>query len=142
MYTPSGRFKTDMRLCLSMSDYHPESWNPLWSVKSILIGLLSFMLEEAQHAGSLEGTTEARMVLAKKSLEWNKRSKKFIKMFPELAKKAKVQVSGPTNTTKAPSATTTASPIATTLAQPQNKNAYVAIALLVIAILVALNRLL
>ena len=28
--TPSGRFKPGVRLCLSMSDYHPESWNPSW----------------------------------------------------------------------------------------------------------------
>lgn len=26
MLTPNGRFETDRRLCLSMSDYHPESW--------------------------------------------------------------------------------------------------------------------
>ena len=24
--TPNGRFKTDFRLCLSMSDYHPDTW--------------------------------------------------------------------------------------------------------------------
>lgn len=28
------------RLCLSMSDYHPESWNPVWSVSCILTGAL------------------------------------------------------------------------------------------------------
>ena len=45
MHTPSGRFMSGTRLCLSMSDYHPESWNPLWSVASILQGLMSFMAE-------------------------------------------------------------------------------------------------
>jgi len=30
MLTPNGRFTTGSRLCLSMSDFHPESWNPLW----------------------------------------------------------------------------------------------------------------
>lgn len=44
MITPNGRFQVNKRLCLSMSDYHPESWNPLWSISSILQGLLSFML--------------------------------------------------------------------------------------------------
>ena len=29
MITPNGRFKTNTRLCLSMSDFHPETWNPL-----------------------------------------------------------------------------------------------------------------
>ena len=28
MYTPSGRFQTNTRICLSMSDFHPETWNP------------------------------------------------------------------------------------------------------------------
>ena len=30
MHTPNGRFKTNTKLCLSMSDFHPETWNPLW----------------------------------------------------------------------------------------------------------------
>ena len=44
MFTESGRFKTHQRLCLSMSDFHPESWNPMWSVSTILLGLQSFMV--------------------------------------------------------------------------------------------------
>jgi ubiquitin-conjugating enzyme E2 J1 len=31
MVTPSGRFEVDQRLCLSNSDFHPESWQPSWS---------------------------------------------------------------------------------------------------------------
>uniref|UniRef100_A0A158P7D1 UBIQUITIN_CONJUGAT_2 domain-containing protein n=1 Tax=Angiostrongylus cantonensis TaxID=6313 RepID=A0A158P7D1_ANGCA len=49
MLTPNGRlvflfplvflfrFETNVRLCLSISDYHPESWNPGWTVSSILV---------------------------------------------------------------------------------------------------------
>ena len=29
MLTPNGRFKVATRLCLSMSDFHPETWNPM-----------------------------------------------------------------------------------------------------------------
>ena len=47
VFTPSGRFEPGARLCLSMSDYHPESWNPAWSVETLLVGLLSFMYEES-----------------------------------------------------------------------------------------------
>ena len=39
-----GRFQPDTRLCLSMSDFHPSTWNPSWSVATILTGLLSFMV--------------------------------------------------------------------------------------------------
>jgi ubiquitin-conjugating enzyme E2 J2 len=28
MLTRNGRFKQNTRLCLSMSDFHPETWNP------------------------------------------------------------------------------------------------------------------
>lgn len=38
------RFKTNTRLCLSISDFHPDTWNPAWSVSTILTGLLSFMV--------------------------------------------------------------------------------------------------
>ena len=29
MLTPSGRFQVNTKLCMSMSDFHPESWNPM-----------------------------------------------------------------------------------------------------------------
>jgi ubiquitin-conjugating enzyme E2 J2 len=44
MLTPNGRFEVNRRICLSMSDFHPETWNPLWAVGSILTGLYSFMV--------------------------------------------------------------------------------------------------
>ncbi|KAG6733135.1 hypothetical protein I3842_01G211400 [Carya illinoinensis] len=49
MTTPNGRFMTQKKICLSMSDFHPESWNPMWSVSSILTGLLSFMVSQLFH---------------------------------------------------------------------------------------------
>ena len=36
--TPSGRFAINQRICMSMSDFHPETWSPLWSVGSLLTG--------------------------------------------------------------------------------------------------------
>ena len=56
MVTPNGRFETGVRLCLSMSDYHPELWVPAWSVSTILTGLLSFMLEDTLTTGSITTT--------------------------------------------------------------------------------------
>ena len=35
-----------LRLCLSISDFHPDTWNPAWSVSTILTGLLSFMVSQ------------------------------------------------------------------------------------------------
>lgn len=44
MTTPNGRFKVNTKLCLSNTDFHPDTWNPAWSVSTILTGLLSFMV--------------------------------------------------------------------------------------------------
>lgn len=53
MNSVSGRFEPGKRICLSMSDYHPESWNPAWNIGTILLGLVSFMTSEEQAVGTL-----------------------------------------------------------------------------------------
>eukprot|EP01098_Paradermamoeba_levis_P006521 TRINITY_DN2701_c0_g1_i2.p1 TRINITY_DN2701_c0_g1~~TRINITY_DN2701_c0_g1_i2.p1 ORF type:complete len:161 (+),score=41.52 TRINITY_DN2701_c0_g1_i2:124-606(+) len=84
MITPSGRFETERRLCLSMSDFHPESWNPLWSVGSILTGLLSFMLEETQTTGSIVTSLEEKKTFAGNSKKFNESNPVFVKNFSDL----------------------------------------------------------
>jgi len=84
MLTPSGRFKPNRRLCLSMSDFHPESWNPMWSVSTILTGLYSFMIERASTLGSIDTSDAVKRKLAAESLEFNVRDSTFCKLFPEL----------------------------------------------------------
>ena len=84
MGTPNGRFKTDTPLCLSMSDFHPETWNPLWNVGSILQGLLSFMLETAPTYGSIETSDTVKQKHARESLAWNMKHRPiFRKLFPQ-----------------------------------------------------------
>jgi len=84
MLTPSGRFQTNRRLCLSMSDFHPESWNPMWSVSTILTGLYSFMIESNPTLGSIETSTRKKRQLAEQSLAYNvKNDKMFCKLFPQ-----------------------------------------------------------
>jgi len=51
MITPNGRFQEKTRICLTISDYHPESWNPVWKVESILYGLMSFMISDESSVG-------------------------------------------------------------------------------------------
>ena len=53
MITPNGRFSVNERLCLSISDFHPETWNPSWNVETILVGLYSFMLSEEYGEGTI-----------------------------------------------------------------------------------------
>lgn len=71
MHTPSGRFQPSTRLCLSMSDFHPKSFNPAWEVSTIIIGLLSFMTSEEMTTGSISASEAERRVLAARSRWWN-----------------------------------------------------------------------
>ncbi|ORY63845.1 ubiquitin-conjugating enzyme [Pseudomassariella vexata] len=71
MHTPSGRFQPSTRLCLSISDFHPKSFNPAWEVSTILIGLLSFMTSEEMTTGSVSMTEAERKQHAERSRWWN-----------------------------------------------------------------------
>jgi hypothetical protein len=62
-----------------MSDYHPESWNPMWSVASILTGLQSFFYEDVPTTGSVAAAPHERRALAAASLEHNARVPLFAK---------------------------------------------------------------
>ncbi|XP_012450981.1 ubiquitin-conjugating enzyme E2 34 [Gossypium raimondii] len=87
MITPNGRFMTQKKICLSMSDFHPESWNPMWSVSSILTGLLSFMMDNSPTTGSVNTTVTEKLRLAKTSLAFNCKNPTFRKLFPEYVDK-------------------------------------------------------
>ncbi|KAI9827863.1 MAG: Ubiquitin-conjugating enzyme E2 6 [Thelocarpon impressellum] len=71
MHTPSGRFQPSTRLCLSISDFHPKSFNPAWEVSTILIGLMSFMTSEEMTTGSVSATEQERRWAAARSRWWN-----------------------------------------------------------------------
>ena len=67
LITDSGRFETNSRICLSISDYHPESWNPIWPVRSIIIGLVSFFTTNDHTVGAINRSDDVRAQIAKES---------------------------------------------------------------------------
>jgi ubiquitin-conjugating enzyme E2 J2 len=71
MHTPSGRFRCSERLCLSISDFHPKSFNPAWEVSTILLGVLSFMTSEEMTTGSISATPAERRAHAARTRWWN-----------------------------------------------------------------------
>lgn len=92
MITPNGRFKTNTRLCLSISDFHPDTWNPAWTVASILTGLISFMVETSPTQGSIETTSQAKRAFAQQSLHFNLNDSLFCSLFPETSNYIKEQL--------------------------------------------------
>jgi len=84
MITPNGRFQTNTRLCLSISDFHPDTWNPAWSAATILTGLLSFMVEQTATLGSIETNVDHKKQLAVASWSFNLRDHTFCQMFPTI----------------------------------------------------------
>ncbi|KAJ4833824.1 Ubiquitin-conjugating enzyme E2 32 [Turnera subulata] len=70
LLTPNGRFETQTKICLSISNHHPEHWQPSWSVRTALVALIAFMPTNPNGAlGSLDYKKEERRILAVKSRE-------------------------------------------------------------------------
>jgi ubiquitin-conjugating enzyme E2 J1 len=69
--TPSGRFETNTKVCLSFSAYHPELWQPAWGIRLILEALISFLPTPADGAvGALDWSSLERKRLAAKSVHY------------------------------------------------------------------------
>eukprot|EP00899_Mesostigma_viride_P017929 jgi/Mesvir1/26137/Mv06850-RA.2 len=68
LLSPTGRFETNTKICLSISNYHPEHWQPSWSVRTALTALIAFMPTRPDGAiGSLDYPPDERRVLAASS---------------------------------------------------------------------------
>lgn len=69
--TPSGRFETGKKICLSLTGYHPEHWRPAWGVSTALIAIISFFPTPGEGAiGAIDASSENRAVQAKASRSW------------------------------------------------------------------------
>ena len=77
MITPNGRFEVNKRICMSMSDFHPESWNPLWNVQTIVMGLISFLCSDERTTGCIITSSAEKRLHARSSLAFNKKRAKF-----------------------------------------------------------------
>ncbi|KJE92724.1 ubiquitin conjugating enzyme protein 26, variant [Capsaspora owczarzaki ATCC 30864] len=114
-----------LRLCLSMSDFHPELFNPAWSVASILTGLLSFMLESTPTTGSIESSDETKRQLALESAAVNLKQPLFCELFPELVEEIKAKAAAAAaaaeTSSSSSSAPSTENPANNAPASPDNK---------------------
>ena len=83
--TPNGRFDINKKLCFSNSSYHKESWSPMWTIKTIILGFLSFFLEKTSSGiGHLTTDESEKNHYASTSQEFNvTKLKNIIKQFEE-----------------------------------------------------------
>jgi len=71
LLTPQGRWKINSKICLSISDFHPETWQPSWGIRTALTALRAFMPTPGKGAiGSLDASSGARKLLAQRSEAW------------------------------------------------------------------------
>lgn len=71
MLSPSGRFEENTKICLSATGFHPETWQPSWTIKTLLLALIGFMESPGAGAiGSLEASDAQRRELAQQSRSW------------------------------------------------------------------------
>jgi ubiquitin-conjugating enzyme E2 J1 len=69
--TPSGRFEPNREICLSISNFHEESWNPAWDVRTALTALRPFMASEGEgQVGGVRANAEIRRKFALASRGW------------------------------------------------------------------------
>lgn len=63
--TRNGRFEVGTKICLSISAYHEESWQPAWGVRTMLEAIISFLPSEGAGAiGALDWSEKERKRLA------------------------------------------------------------------------------
>jgi ubiquitin-conjugating enzyme E2 J2 len=80
--TPNGRFETNRRICMSISDYHPETWSPGWTVGTILTGIISFFNCEERTQGSVHYCSkEQKHKYASESMIFNLKDPIFVQLF-------------------------------------------------------------
>eukprot|EP01039_Chlorochromonas_danica_P009542 gene9542-10547_t len=70
--TPNGRFELQRKLCFSNSSHHKETWSPIWTIRTILLGFLSFFLENSSTGlGHLSTAVDVKRQLAAASKAYN-----------------------------------------------------------------------
>ena len=76
LLTPNGRFETNTKICLSISQHHPKQWQPSWSIRAALTAIRAFFPTPPEGAvGSLDWSDDVRRELAERS--WRAREPTF-----------------------------------------------------------------
>lgn len=58
-------------VCTTFTSYHQEAWSSAWSIRTILMAIMSFFLSDEGGYGTIEESKNKREYLASRSLEMN-----------------------------------------------------------------------
>lgn len=90
-HTPSGRFDVGKKVCLSFTNYHPETWNPYWRVESMIESIITFMYTNDKTTGGISCSDCYKARYARDSWKFNEtknpdylRNFKRFKLCPEI----------------------------------------------------------
>ena len=54
MITENGRFHINNDgICLSISDFHTETWSPVWKINQVVMGLVSYWIGNEYTYGAI-----------------------------------------------------------------------------------------
>jgi len=72
MLTPSGRFRTETKICLTNSGYHKDMWSPMWNIKNMVIGFVSvFLSDDTKGISHIKDSPSERKQMAINSMKYN-----------------------------------------------------------------------
>ena len=72
MLTPSGRFTTDSKICLTNSGYHLETWTAMWSIRLMMLGFFSiFCSDDTTGISHIKELPQSRKQKAQNSISFN-----------------------------------------------------------------------
>lgn len=82
LLTPSGRYETNRKICLSNSGFHKSEWSSTWNIISILAAFYSIWIDDREIGlGHIKDTPANRRRMAMDSINFNMRN------FPEIYEK-------------------------------------------------------
>jgi ubiquitin-conjugating enzyme E2 J1 len=71
LLTPNGRFELNKKICVSITSYHPENWNPTFNIVTVLAALRDFMSTPGNNAiGAIEYAEDVRKRMAAESVDY------------------------------------------------------------------------
>ncbi len=72
--TPNGRFEQNSNICMSNTGFHQELWSAGWNIRSILISVLSAMMDDSMTGvGHIRSSTQDRKKMALDSKRYNEK---------------------------------------------------------------------